>query len=167
MANYDAAFDELMRIEGGHVNDSADPGGDTYWGISERWSRETFEVHVGSWPPKDIKQAKDFYVVLWSRWKMEEFSDRLSEVIFPFVVNLDWDDVGPALQRAAMAATNQPVVVDGDVGPNTRRVVRLADEGRLIAALRSEIAAVYRYEKAAGAKKKFLRGWESAAYGLR
>jgi lysozyme family protein len=34
--NYDLAFDRIMGHEGGYVNNPADPGGETKWGISKR-----------------------------------------------------------------------------------------------------------------------------------
>lgn len=34
--NYDIAFDRIMGHEGGYVNNPADPGGETNWGISKR-----------------------------------------------------------------------------------------------------------------------------------
>jgi len=164
MANFPAALDELFRIEGIHSNDSDDPGGDTYWGISEKYSRKLFEKVVGPWPPKNEEQAAEFYLYLWSEWDMEQYPEAVSTVVFPFVVNLGWDDVGPALQRAAQAACSQPLLDDGDIGRLSRRLIRIADQKSLIAAFRSEIAAVYRHEKR---NPKYLHGWLQAAYGLR
>ncbi|MFX6884101.1 glycosyl hydrolase 108 family protein, partial [Acinetobacter baumannii] len=34
--NFDQAFDRLIGNEGGYVNNPADPGGETQWGISKR-----------------------------------------------------------------------------------------------------------------------------------
>ena len=42
--NFDTAFDRLISHEGGYVNDTRDPGGETNWGISKR-----------SYPNVDIK----------------------------------------------------------------------------------------------------------------
>lgn len=54
--NFDTAFDRLIGHEGGYVNDPADPGGETNWGISKR-----------SYPHVDIKNltregARDIYL---------------------------------------------------------------------------------------------------------
>ena len=34
--NFDLAFDRLIGHEGGYVDNPADPGGETNWGISKR-----------------------------------------------------------------------------------------------------------------------------------
>jgi len=34
--SFQEAFNETLRNEGGYVNDPADPGGETKWGISKR-----------------------------------------------------------------------------------------------------------------------------------
>lgn len=36
MVSFDEAFDRLIGHEGGYVNNPADPGGETNWGISKR-----------------------------------------------------------------------------------------------------------------------------------
>lgn len=36
MSNFDAAFQIVVGMEGGYVNDPADPGGETKYGISKR-----------------------------------------------------------------------------------------------------------------------------------
>lgn len=53
--DFETAFDRLLGNEGGYVNDPADPGGETNWGIAKR-----------SYPDLDIKaltrdQAKEIY----------------------------------------------------------------------------------------------------------
>lgn len=53
--NFEKAFEEIIGIEGGYVNDPVDPGGETKFGISKR-----------AYPHLDIKnltleEAKDIY----------------------------------------------------------------------------------------------------------
>src|SRR4051812_42260066 len=55
MVNFDVAFDRLINHEGNYVNNPADPGGETKFGISKR-----------AYPNVDIKnltrdQAKEIY----------------------------------------------------------------------------------------------------------
>ncbi len=46
--NFDLAFDRLVTSEGGYVNDPADPGGETKFGISKRWMRRVGHGLLGS-----------------------------------------------------------------------------------------------------------------------
>lgn len=38
MANYNIAYNKVIKVEGGYVNDSDDAGGETYMGISRKFN---------------------------------------------------------------------------------------------------------------------------------
>ena len=38
MANYNIAYNKVIKIEGGYVNDPDDAGGETYMGISRKFN---------------------------------------------------------------------------------------------------------------------------------
>jgi lysozyme family protein len=103
---FDQAFDRLISNEGGYVNNPADPGGETQWGISKR-----------SYPNVDIKnltraQAKEIYRVdFWARGSMQQFDGAVAFQVFDAAVNHGIETAVRMLQRAAGVAD------DGHIGP--------------------------------------------------
>lgn len=111
--NFEQAFDRLMGHEGGYVNDPADPGGETNWGISKR-----------SYPDRDIKnltraEAKDIYKTdFWLRGHMDEYAPAIAFQVFDIAVNSGIGTAVRMLQRAAGVAD------DGYIGPVTIAAIR-------------------------------------------
>ena len=101
--NFDMAFDRLMGNEGGYVNNPADPGGETQWGISKR-----------SYPNIDIKnltreQAKAIY--LKDFWLIVDADPAIKFQVFDFAVNSGVQTAIRKLQAAVGVAD------DGHWGP--------------------------------------------------
>lgn len=104
---FDIAFDRLVGHEGGYVNDPADPGGETNWGISKR-----------SYPSLDIRNLtregaqsiylQDFWVVV------EGIPDSVLFQVFDAAVNHGIEPAIRMLQRAVGVAD------DGRWGPYSR-----------------------------------------------
>ena len=96
--NFDQAFDRLLGHEGGYVNDSRDPGGETNWGISKR-----------SYPNVDIKaltqaDAKAIYRRdFWAPVRADELPDVVRFDVFDAAVNHGVSQSAKWLQRAAGA----------------------------------------------------------------
>jgi len=113
MNAFDLAFDRLMGHEGGYVNNPADPGGETNWGISKR-----------SYPDVDIKnltrdQAKEIYRRdFWDSGQMDQFDPAVAYQTFDFAVNSGIETALRKLQRAASVAD------DGHIGPVTVAAIR-------------------------------------------
>src|SRR5271169_2172410 len=111
--NFDQAFDRLLGNEGGYVNNPADPGGETNWGIAKR-----------SYPSVDIKnltrdQAKAIYLRdFWLRGKMDQYDPAIAFQIFDIAVNSGIETGVRILQRAAGVAD------DGNIGPVTAAAVK-------------------------------------------
>jgi len=111
--NFDQAFDRLMGNEGGYVNNPADPGGETNWGIAKR-----------SYPNMDIKnltrdQAKAIYLRdFWLRGKMDQYDPAIAFQVFDIAVNSGIETGVRILQRAAGVAD------DGNIGPVTVAAVK-------------------------------------------
>lgn len=110
---FDEAFDRLMGNEGGYVNNPADPGGETNWGISKR-----------SYPDLDIKgltrdQAKAIYLRdFWVRGAMDQLPPALAFQAFDAAVNHGIETAIRLTQRAAGVAD------DGHIGPVTLAAIR-------------------------------------------
>jgi len=119
---FDEAFDELMRHEGGYVNDPRDPGGETRYGISRR-----------AYPDEDIagltlERARALYRRdYWDRCQCGALPAWIAGQVFDAAVNSGPHQAALWLQRAVGA---QP---DGVIGPRTIGVVRRADPGTAVA----------------------------------
>ena len=105
---FDRLVPKILRHEGGYVNDPADPGGETKFGISKR-----------AYPDMDIAaltedQAIEIYRRdYWQPW-MDVISDKILALqAFDFEVNAGIVMAARVIQRAAH------VKVDGIVGPKT------------------------------------------------
>lgn len=111
--NFDQAFERLMGNEGGYVNNPADPGGETNWGICKR-----------SYPNVDIKnltrdQAKAIYLRdFWQRGQMDQYDPAIAFQVFDIAVNSGIETAVRMLQRAAGVAD------DGNIGPVTIAAVK-------------------------------------------
>ena len=92
---FDVIFDRVMGAEGGYVNDPADPGGETQWGISKR-----------AYPNVDIKAltrdgAKAIYARdFWARIEADRLADSVAFQLFDFAVNSGIETAVRYLQRA-------------------------------------------------------------------
>jgi lysozyme family protein len=106
--NFDQAFFVVVGAEGAYVNDPADPGGETNWGISKR-----------SYPTVDIKNlslasAKLIYLTdFWMKCACDDLPDDWRLLIFDTAVNMGVKTSIKILQKA----TGQ--TQDGIIGPKT------------------------------------------------
>lgn len=111
---FDRAFDRLMRLEGGYVNDPRDPGGETKWGISKRAFPS---LEIASLTRED---ARDLYRrELWDKHEMEQIPESVSYQVFDFAVHSGIDTAMRKLQQAVGVAD------DGYIGPITRAAMAL------------------------------------------
>ena len=124
LRDFDEIIDVVLKHEGGYVNDPADPGGETNFGIAKR-----------SHPDVDIKNlteegAKKIYKeVYWDGNKVESLPDDLWHIYFDMCVNQGKGRAVKILQRAANAK-GANLKVDGGLGPKTIAAVSDALVGR-------------------------------------
>jgi lysozyme family protein len=157
--------------EGGLVNDPADPGGLTKWGISQR-----------AYPGLDIAaltQADAWNIYrrdYWERLGLDRpaIPGAVGIATFDAAVNLGRRRAAKLLQGACnLLGCQPPLVRDGVLGPKTRATVRA------LAALNSERAALLAllvntrrlrfYQVLTGIRPsqiKFLRGWLARVVAL-
>ena len=118
---FDKAFDRLMGHEGGYVNNPADPGGETKWGISKR-----------SYPDADIanltrEQAKAiYYEDFWQRIRADEMYNGVAFQALDFAINSGIETAVRKLQAAVGVAD------DGHWGPVTKAAVAAMSESDTI-----------------------------------
>ena len=106
--SFDRAVAMVLKHEGGYVNDSRDPGGETRYGISKR-----------AYPDVDIlrlteDEAKAIYRRdYWDKLRTDEIPEELAICLFDAAVNMGRDRAVRLLQRACGVAQ------DGVMGGNT------------------------------------------------
>lgn len=161
---YDKKFEYAIEIvfkhEGGFVNNPADPGGETNFGISKR-----------SYPNVDVinlteEQAKDiYYRDFWLKGKYNQIDDKfLAAKVFDSGVNMGNKQAAKLLQRACLAA-GKTLVVDGIFGKKTIKAVNECDPTVLIAVFKSEMASYYRLIITRNPSLSvFKNGWNIRAY---
>lgn len=119
-------LDELVQREGGYVDNAADRGGPTRYGITEQRARA--EGYHGDMRELPIELAKDIYRdVYWTRPGFAEVSTMMPALaveLFDTGVNMGPKRAATFLQRALnvlnRGATDYPdVAADGDIGPMT------------------------------------------------
>lgn len=158
----DLILDNLIRREGGFVNDPDDPGGMTKYGITAR----TFRTYYGHWPTEEEMRnlSKDQAKEIYRRAFVTE--PGFDQVQFPRVRRLLVDcgvqhgpEEGIEWLQAAVGAK-----VDGIIGPDTlRRLEKVATyengpEEILCRILTSRLKKYHRQSKNPK-RLKFLRGW--------
>jgi lysozyme family protein len=149
---FDQVFDRVVGREGGYVNDSRDPGGETKFGISKR-----------QYPDTDIKgltleQAKAIYLRdYWDKIRGDDLPEPVDEFLFDFAVNSGVEHAVESLQGAV------GVLRDGAIGPKTLAAVgakKLRDIVRLVFVDRAMVFALNPNDKLYG------RGWFARLFDL-
>lgn len=142
--NFEACLAEVLRHEGGYVNDPADPGGETNMGISKR-----------SYPRENIRgmtrarAAQIYRRDFWDRLRCDDLPAGLDLVVFDAGVNSGQDRGARWFQRAL------GVKEDGLVGPATIAAARATGASGVI-------------NRACDARLAFLRsrtGWRRYGKG--
>jgi lysozyme family protein len=136
MANFELALAKTLAHEGGYSNDSDDPGGMTYCGISRRawpkWEGWRYADNRAASSPsvqatiRDYeylqKLVADFYCAnFWLPIHGDEIeSQEIAEYLFDFAVNSGVSDAVKALQQANNRwFPDSPLKVDGIIGHDT------------------------------------------------
>ncbi len=169
MADFLAAFEKVIRAEGGYVlhNVPGDRGGMTYAGISRRahpdWPGWTV-IDAGGEPPAEL--VREFYRErFWGRILGDEItSQAVAETLYDFAVNAGVKPAAIIAQVVASKITGEALTPDGVVGPKTLAALNACDE-RLFVALYT-IAKIARYceiVRRDRSQAKFLLGWVSRA----
>lgn len=119
---FDDAFERLLGHEGSYVNNPADPGGETKFGISKR-----------SYPGEDIKgltvaRAKQIYLRdFWGAAGCDAIPDPLRFDLFDMAVN---SGVGAAVRNLQRSVGE---TADGVIGPRTLQAIQSMPSIRLLA----------------------------------
>lgn len=132
MTDFDKAFEHVIGVEGGYVNDPRDPGGETNFGITKR-----------DHPGVDIKaltlgDAKAIYLrQYWEPARCEYLPWPLAGLVFDAAVNQGVTTAIKLLQKAA------GTIQDGAIGKNTLAAIARADQRELCALFMADRALRY------------------------
>lgn len=147
--NFDQAFDELLKHEGGFVNHAADPGGATRYGITEAVAREV--GYRGDMQALPLDLAKRIYKErYWDAVRAEELPAAVRYAVFDAAVNSGVRQAVRWLQRAVDANP------DGIIGPQTLAAVQAHNPEAL---LRRLLAQRLTFMAALPNWPAFGRGW--------
>ena len=147
MADFYLAIPNTLRNEGGYVNDSDDPGGETNFGICKR---DYPEVDI-----KNLTEAQAEAIYLRDFWKFDGIVNQmLANKVFDMYVNIKHSAIR-ILQRLLSG-----LAIDGEYGPDTEEEVNAAKPFPLLVRYQEALEQHYRDVVAKNPKEeKFLDGW--------
>ena len=146
MANFELSIPTVLKNEGGYVNDPADPGGETNFGISKH-----------SYPNVDIKNLTEAEAsALYQKdfWKFDGINDQaVATKLFDSFVNM-----GRRAIRFAQALVGAEQ--DGVYGPGTEAAINSADPEQFLSGYRNSLVDYYRgLVERDSSLGEFLAGW--------
>lgn len=153
---FDAAFDILLKHEGGYSNHSADPGGKTMYGVTEAVAREV--GYKGDMRDLPLDLAKRIYRdKYWDAVKAEQLPPAIRLAIFDAAVNSGPGQAAKWLQRAL------GVKDDGAIGPQT---IAAANAGNPDALRMRMLAQRLKFMTGLSNWPAFSRGWANRIASL-
>ena len=116
-------INEILKAEGGYVDDPDDKGGATNYGVTQA----TFSAFVGRDVSKDeIKDMSEGDAIdcnenmFWNKNKLDNFLETLRHIYFDMNVNMGSRNAGKIIQRSINTKNNDNALdVDGIVGSGT------------------------------------------------
>ena len=129
MSNFEKAVEKVLEHEGGYVDNKADPGGATNYGISLRFVKQSTGIDLdvdgdGDIDADDIKamtpdQAKEIYKTeFWEKYGYDKIEDAgVATKVFDMCVNMGPRQAHKLVQRACnKVADTDALTVDGLLG---------------------------------------------------
>lgn len=168
MANFNFAIKVILRHEGGLVDNPADPGGVTNYGICFRLIKtEGIDIDrdgdVDADDIRNITREQASAIFKERFWDANNYGsigdDVLATKIFDVCVNTGPKQAHVIVQRA-LCALGRQVTVDGALGPKSWAAIHACDPKKLTQAICEAQAAFY---IALASKRpqlsQFLKGW--------
>lgn len=166
MADFKKALDEVLKHEGGYVNDHDDSGGETYKGISRnnwpKWTGWTYVDAKEFGSPSLQKEVEAFYRKnFWDEIKGDDIKSQIiATSIFDFAVNAGVKTSVVLAQYVVRASA------DGIIGGQTISLINSFDEDCFLSNF--AIAKIARYihiVKKHPTNKKYFFGWVCRTLG--
>lgn len=168
-ANFSLAVKRVLANEGGFVNDAADPGGITNYGITLRFLR-AHNIDLNGDGIIDEQDIIDMTIeqAIWIYrrfiWELNNYgrfeSPGVVVKIFDMGVNMGESQATKLLQRAINMLSNPDIVVDGVRGPKTLEKANALNHFDLLHEIRLQCMAFYKsLVVKRPSSQKFLKGW--------
>lgn len=155
-----AAVAVVLAHEGGYWDDPA--AGPTNFGFALKFNPDLMADAIRQMT-RDQAIAR-YREKWWRPWRWRELPKSVAIKAFDLAIDMGPEAAVRCLQRG-LWATGKHIKEDGALGTVTITATADADEGRLLAALRSEAAAHYRLTVAAHPDRATdLNGWLARAY---
>ena len=154
-AKFDIAVQQLLRAEGGYVNDPNDPGKETNFGISKR-----------SYKDLDIKKltvedAKAIYKRdWWDKYKYYQINNQvIANNILILSVNIGSNPAHKLVQKG-IASLGYNLNIDGILGVKSMQYINSIPQKTLLDAIRAQGIEYYKGIVIKNPKlKKYYTGW--------
>lgn len=153
---FKAAVREVLKLEGGYVNDPVDRGGETKYGISKK-----------AYPQLDIPSLTEeqaiaiYHADYWELLKCDKLPDNIAAKLFEIGVNTGRHRAVTLLQIALNAYNgNTALKIDGMIGDKTISAAALAVSSLLLRFLCAVQAGHYTgLVGRAPSQERFINGW--------
>lgn len=168
---FQKAIKETLGFEGGFVDDPADPGGATNWGVTEEVARK----HGYNGDMRNFPQSKAIQVYKIDYWyknnlqDIAKYDEEIALELFDTGVNMGIRTAGKFFQRALNCLNREETLfhnldIDGIVGSNTVNVLtklgRKQDKNTLLKMLNALQGAKYiELCEKKETNERFVRGW--------
>ena len=153
MATFEKYFPKVLKWEGGYVNDPADSGGATKYGVTAAtWAKFGDGRPITDITPNDAKNVcKRQY---WDLWQADKINNQsVAEMLVDWV----W---GSGYHGIKIPQRVLGVAVDGRVGNQTLSAINGAEPKELFDKLKqARIDFLHSIVKANPKNQKFLKGW--------
>ena len=147
---FDNIIEEVLKHEGGYVNDPDDAGGETNYGIAKKFNPD---VDINNLTKDGAKEI--YYNKYWIPSKADKVPDKLKHIYFDMVVNFGKRGAVKVLQQAAVAKGHN-IEVDGGIGPNTLNAIKNVEVDRVRAYRVLKFAKIVLNKES---QEKFWLGW--------
>lgn len=145
----------LLKEEGGYVNNKNDPGGETKYGISKK-SYPSYNIKDLTVEDAQFIYYKDFWVPLQAE-QMD--SEKIACEMLEMAVNMGITPVITFLQ-ASILVLGGKVAVDGIMGSETINALNKLDDEIVLKCLKAQAMTYYlTLSRRNPTLKEFLKGW--------
>ena len=153
LSNWDKAFKQIIKSEGGFVNHPSDPGGITNLGCTKKVWEEWIGHPVSEQDMRDLtpeKVAPLYKNKYWDKVKGDGMPSGLDYLLFDMAIN-----AGPG-RSVKLLQGALGLIEDGAIGPNTLKAINNANPEELIEKFSQAKESFY---KSLPTFATFGRGW--------
>jgi lysozyme family protein len=153
MSDFKIAVLKTLKNEGGYVNDPADPGGATNYGIIQS-DMPGVDMQTITQDQATQYYAQHYWKPLYSQIEDQEVADKLFDMGVLF-------GIGTAVKNLQQALANGfAITIDGGFGPETLSALNQADGPSLLGVYKTLLVThAFAVATAKPETRKFIAGW--------